>query len=217
MKRTIWLLRHGMREDFKRPEWRAAAERPYDPPLADEGRVQARDTARFLRDRGVEVIYSSPFLRALETASIVADVLDVPIRVEHGLSEILRADWIPEPPRFLPPEIMKQEFPQIDATYRSRAFPDYPEVDNSGQVGARCSKAIAGMLADNWSTALWVGHGASVGGVGMALQGHVRDVCFNLCGLTGWQGVPDNWTRIHSGTDHLSITEDGLKFHQEIK
>jgi broad specificity phosphatase PhoE len=202
-----------MREDFMRPEWRDTAERPYDTPLSEEGRLQARETGLFLQDKPVECIYSSPFLRAVETASGVAEVLNVPIRIEHGLCELLKAEWFPGPPDYLTPHDLQRRFPHIDPSYTSRVQPTYPEVEENGDVGRRCRLAIDAMLADEWTSALWIGHGASVGGIGWALTGHVNHVCFNLCGLTGWHGQPGAWTPIYSGVGHLSFTEDHTRFH----
>ena len=39
------------------------------------------------QDEGVTCIYSSPFMRALQTAHQVANVLDLPVIIEYGLSE----------------------------------------------------------------------------------------------------------------------------------
>ena len=213
MTRHVWLVRHGMREDFMRPEWRDTAARPHDTPLSEEGRLQARETGLFLQDKHIEVIYTSPFLRAVETAGGVAAVLDVPIRIEHGLCEALKEEWFDGPPDYLPPEQLSERFPTIELEYRSRVSPVYPEVEELNEVGHRCKDAATAMLSDKWSNALWVGHGASVGGIGWALNGHTEDVCFRLCGLTGWQGKPGAWSRIYSGVDHLSFTDDTIRFH----
>ncbi|HMP96494.1 MAG TPA: histidine phosphatase family protein [Kiritimatiellia bacterium] len=211
--KTIWLVRHGMREDFMRPAWRDTAERPHDTPLSREGWDQARETGEFLLGKGVEIIYCSPFLRAVETAAGVSDVLDIPIRIEHGLCEVLKAEWFPGPPDYIPPHVLHRRFPRIDLSYQTRVLPDFPEVEEHGDVGRRCRQAVDAMLTDGWQSALWVGHGASVGGIGWALTGHVNDVCFKLCGMTGWRGVPGAWTPIYSGVEHLSVTEEHLRFH----
>jgi len=212
-QRTIWLVRHGLRQDFVQKDWGKTAERPHDTPLATEGRLQAKETGLFLKDKGVDVIYSSPFLRAVETASGISDVIGAPIRIEHGLSEVLKQEWFPEKPDFIPVEEMKRRFPMVDVTYRSRVFPDWPEDDQNGQLDRRCANTVKTLLSDDWNTALWVGHGASVGSVGINLVGHVKDVCFRMCGLTGWTSGPDGWSGIYSGVNHLSITEDEIKFH----
>lgn len=44
-----------------------------------------------MQDENIRHIYASPFLRTVQTAHQVADVLSVPVRVEYGLSEGLLA------------------------------------------------------------------------------------------------------------------------------
>ncbi len=101
-KRTVWLLRHGLRQDFVDRDWARSAARPHDTPLAREGHIQSLDTARFLADKGVQVIYASPFLRTVETACIIAEQLGIPVRLENGLCEMFKAEWFPKEPDFLP-------------------------------------------------------------------------------------------------------------------
>jgi broad specificity phosphatase PhoE len=212
-QRTIWLVRHGLRQDFVQKDWGQTAARPYDSPLAKQGRLQAKETGLFLKDKNVEVIYSSPFLRAVETAAGISDIIGAPIRIEHGLAEVFKKEWFENPPAFIPVDELKQRFPAVDASYRSRVSPDWPEDDQNGQLDGRCALTVKALLSDKWTTALWVGHGASVGSVGVNLIGHARDVCFRMCGLTGWISGPDGWSVIYSGVNHLSITEDEIKFH----
>lgn len=40
-----------------------------------------------LQGEGIGHIYASPFLRTVQTAHEVAKVLDVPVKLEYGLSE----------------------------------------------------------------------------------------------------------------------------------
>ncbi len=58
-----------------------------DRPLSEKGRLQADGMGRFLARSGFhpDVILSSPKLRALETARIVAAPLDMPVEVDEAL------------------------------------------------------------------------------------------------------------------------------------
>ena len=58
-----------------------------DPPLTARGRDQARTAAEALSDVPVRAIISSPKRRALDTAKIVAERLDVPVRLVEDLRE----------------------------------------------------------------------------------------------------------------------------------
>lgn len=209
--RTVWLTRHGLRQDSEQINWHATAERPHDPPLSAAGRLQAKETGRFLRDKGIERIYCSPFLRTAETAGIIARHCRVPVYIEHGLCEVLRADWFSGRPEYVPPEELHRRYEHIAADYRSRVSPEFPETEESGQLDARCLKTVDALMADSWICSLWVGHGASVGGVARGLTGTAEGVCFEKCGLTAWTGMSGKWRILYSGTNHLSVTEETMR------
>lgn len=58
-----------------------------DVPLNAHGRKQARRAAAALVGRGVRAVFASPLLRAFETATIIATVLDLPVAVVGDLKE----------------------------------------------------------------------------------------------------------------------------------
>ena len=94
---SIWVVRHGERADVD-PEWEKTATRPHDPPLTALGHVQAAATATVLAGEAIEAIFSSPFLRCMQTAAAIARALGLQIRIEPGLSEILNASWYSSDP-----------------------------------------------------------------------------------------------------------------------
>lgn len=57
-------------------------------PLTQTGLQQAEKIASFLQPLGISAIYSSPIERALDTAQIVANKLDLACKVDHRLTEI---------------------------------------------------------------------------------------------------------------------------------
>lgn len=77
---NIVLVRHG------RPD-EAAEDRPHDPPLAAEGRVQAEAVAEHLAREGVARVISSPLLRARETAEPLARRTGLAVQVVEGWAE----------------------------------------------------------------------------------------------------------------------------------
>ncbi len=46
MSQIVWIARHANRLDFVNPDWFITAEQRYDPPLSDDGIVQAQQSAR---------------------------------------------------------------------------------------------------------------------------------------------------------------------------
>merc|ERR1712232_633434 len=78
------------------------AERPWDPPLADNGRDQARAAAKrlseFLLSVGIPAptrIFTSPLVRCVQTANFVAEEFAVEsLLVEGGLVETICEAWM---------------------------------------------------------------------------------------------------------------------------
>ena len=56
--------------------------------LTANGRNQAQSVGKRLRNKKIEVIISSPMRRALETAKIVQNYINVPIFVDHRFIEV---------------------------------------------------------------------------------------------------------------------------------
>ncbi|HEV7369429.1 histidine phosphatase family protein [Arenibaculum sp.] len=81
------LLRHGQSHfnaAFNRT--RIDPEIP-DAPLTETGQAQALAAASRLAGRGLRRIVSSPYTRALQTASIVAEMLELPITIDPLVGE----------------------------------------------------------------------------------------------------------------------------------
>jgi broad specificity phosphatase PhoE len=83
------LIRHGETDWNVEGRYQGQA----DPPLNQRGLAQARQLAQKLRGVGLDVLYSSPLRRALQTAQILAEALDVPLHTEPRLMEIHQGEW----------------------------------------------------------------------------------------------------------------------------
>lgn len=68
----LYIIRHAIAVDEANTDYESDSERP----LTDKGRKKMRQIAKGLRNLGVEfdLILSSPYVRARETAEILADV-----------------------------------------------------------------------------------------------------------------------------------------------
>lgn len=62
-------------------------EGPADPGLHDRGREQARALAGYLSTEKLDALYSSPLLRARETADPLARASGLELQVDHGITE----------------------------------------------------------------------------------------------------------------------------------
>ena len=88
----MWVCRHGERADAL-PGWAETASRPQDPPLTPLGCAQAAATARALAGERIDAVYSSPFLRCMQTAAAIAAAHGLQVRIEPGLGEFLNSSW----------------------------------------------------------------------------------------------------------------------------
>jgi phosphohistidine phosphatase len=88
----LWLMRHGA----ALPKVNAEGLDDFHRPLTDAGKLEIREIAEGLKSIGDPPawIVSSPFLRAVQTAEILREVLGPGIRMEH--SETLRPGQRPE-------------------------------------------------------------------------------------------------------------------------
>jgi broad specificity phosphatase PhoE len=77
---TIYLVQHGDKERL-----------PGDPGLTELGRRQAEVTARWLRETGLQAVYSSQLRRARETAEPVGQATGLAVQVDSRLRE--RLNW----------------------------------------------------------------------------------------------------------------------------
>lgn len=214
MTQTVWIARHGNRIDFVHPEWFNTAERRYDPHLSPDGRVQARKLGDRLVGEGITRIFASPFLRTVETANAVAEVLDLPLQLDWGLAEWLNPEWMSEMPETLSVEDLTAQFPRIDPTYTGgKAY--YPEtwpacLQRTGETAKRLVEAYP------QDDLLLVGHGASVLGTAMGLIPTLRetDVRASLCALVKLVKESGEWVmELNGDTSHLTETEEVVRFN----
>ncbi|PNW77520.1 hypothetical protein CHLRE_10g440250v5 [Chlamydomonas reinhardtii] len=89
---ALVVMRHGKREDTINSTWQAKARFPWDTPLcAMEAEIGEASEKLLAAGRSFDVVYSSPFLRCLQTAERTMQHLgcnDVPVLVHRGLSEV---------------------------------------------------------------------------------------------------------------------------------
>ncbi|KAH8120344.1 phosphoglycerate mutase-like protein [Phellopilus nigrolimitatus] len=129
MIETIYIARHGFRMNWVTNSWASPTGLPRDPPLAAYGESQAEELAQYFlalpEEERPTAIFSSPYYRCLQTAKPTSKALDVPIYVEHGLSE-----WYSpvKPgtglhPRPASAHDLQAYFPQIDPAWASVWYP----------------------------------------------------------------------------------------------
>lgn len=84
MKKIFFVFRHGETELNAKQIWQGTKS---NPELNTRGKNQAAELGKKLADYGIEKIYSSPFKRAVNTAEIADETLQVQIEIREGLHE----------------------------------------------------------------------------------------------------------------------------------
>ena len=79
----LLLIRHGLPVRIERADGA-----PADPPLSQVGRGQSQRVARWLAAQPIDVIVSSPMVRAFETAQPLAEIKGCDIQIEPGVREL---------------------------------------------------------------------------------------------------------------------------------
>lgn len=215
MSQTVWIARHANRLDFVHPEWFDTAPRRYDPPLSEDGFVQAEQLAQRLKGENIRHIFCSPFLRTVQTAHAVANALDLPLKLEWGLCEWLNPDWMSHEPETAPVEELIQDYPRIDPTYQSYLVPQYPESPEAVCLN-RAEKTASHLAATFFEDILLVGHGATVLGSTMGFIPGVtdNDIRTALCCLVKVVREQDQWAiALNGDTSHLTETESVIRLN----
>ncbi len=91
-KVQIFFVRHGQSEGNLGGDCA-----PYDPPLTELGHAQAARTGLALSGHDITALYTSPMMRAMQTAKALHEVLGLPMLVRVDLAETYRPAW-PVPP-----------------------------------------------------------------------------------------------------------------------
>ncbi|KAH7931019.1 phosphoglycerate mutase-like protein [Leucogyrophana mollusca] len=129
MIETIYIARHGFRLNWVNTNWKSVTGLPRDPPLAAYGETQAKELAGYFLSlperKRPTAIFSSPYYRCLQTSKPTSQALDVPIYVEHGLSEWYSpvAPNTGLHPRPSPAAELKAYFQEIDPEWSSLWYP----------------------------------------------------------------------------------------------
>jgi broad specificity phosphatase PhoE len=152
---TIWLLRHGQRLDFVQPQWFLSSPYPYDPPLSAYGIYQALEVVQQLSGKRICKIFTSPHLRALQTAQPIAQHLGLKLQVEFGLREWLHSEWSEDLPEITPPE-KNLDLIKVDSDYRSLLHPQYPETEE--ELLIRADRMAEKLIIASTTNVLIVAH-----------------------------------------------------------
>ena len=129
----------------------------HDPPLSEGGRDQAQVLGRLALEAGVQAIWTSPLLRARQTATLVGATLGIEPRVQEQLIESYRGNWEGRPVR----EIAAQS-PELHAGFEAAA-PDFrfPGGESLAEQVARTREAL-NLITAQPGPAMVVAHAGTI-------------------------------------------------------
>jgi glucosyl-3-phosphoglycerate phosphatase len=125
-----------------------------DPRLTETGRAQAREAATALAEHGLARLIASPYTRALETAEIIAEALDLPITVDARVGE--RAAFACDIGSPLP--TLRGRWPQLALDHLDEVW--WPPLEESETALDQRCESFRGTMAEaaDWTTTGVVTH-----------------------------------------------------------
>jgi broad specificity phosphatase PhoE len=159
---TVYLARHG------ESDWNAANrfQGHSDRPLTELGREQAHALADLLAAERVDAIYSSPLIRALETARIVAARTGLDVVTRDDLREVDTGSW-----SGLSRAEVKERFPDGFERWISGGS-GWEDGESYDEMGARVLGALREIAAAHaGGRVLIVSHGGPIRAIQAAANG----------------------------------------------
>ncbi|MGH3064745.1 MAG: histidine phosphatase family protein [Gaiellaceae bacterium] len=132
MATTIVLVRHGETDWNREQRYQGHT----NTPLNEAGREQARELAGLLRDEPLSAIYTSPLLRASQTAEILADRLGLESQWLEALREIDVGTW------------EGRTFDEVKSRYPERADMDWRSGWKEGETYEELSARVIPALLE---------------------------------------------------------------------
>jgi len=147
-----------------------------DAPLTEKGRQQAAALSRALEAYPIKACFTSPLLRALETARVALDGRDVPLSIDERLREVDFGAW-----EGLKHAEIEPRWPKlIPAWLSDPSGVDIPEGEPFSSLRRRVREFLSehaqSALSDN---ILIVAHGGPLAVVSLELLGHPGTEFFN--------------------------------------
>ena len=189
----LYFARHGQSEANV---LRVISNRGLVHPLTELGRRQAAELAQALTSIPITKIYSSPLLRAQQTADIISQRVGLPVLTQSGLEEAEQPYW--------------EELPAAEsapfALWDSPWQPTRDTAPNYSAFREQVRQALAEILAlHRGKTMIIVTHGGTIGTIVRSLfGGHAMPVVTENSGVThlGWR--EGRWELIiHNSQCHL--------------
>lgn len=206
--RRIWLVRHGYRQDYSSPRWPQRASYPFDPPLSEQGLIQAQDLIKAFASIRPNHVFVSPYLRTLQTVKPLATAYQCLVKVEAGLGEIHPENISP---LSLSPSQRKHFIPQIDGYYQSCT--SLNGLETRSLAKQRAAQTLEKLLCDHPGNLLLISHESPIRGMVKHLVPTTKAIRCSFCGVTELHDHSGEWTLMRNGdVRHLSTPTTKKRF-----
>lgn len=122
-------------------------------PLTESGLENAKKLVEKLKECGIDLIFSSPFIRTLQTIYPYSSDTNTPINLEYGLVELHHADIIPAKAVGISlPEYIANSF-NYNPNYKTVVKPTdikYPETEQN--VNVRVKKILKDIISKHYES-----------------------------------------------------------------
>ncbi len=154
----LFLVRRGENRANLTKEF---SHRGVDYPLTPKGRLQAEQTGKHLKRFPVSHVYTSPLLRAKETAEVIAAAVNAPLEIFEAFREVHVGDLEGQPPT-------RAAWAEHDAIIGAWIAGDggvrFPGGENFLELTARVREGYRAILEGrDGETLVLVAHGGSLG------------------------------------------------------
>lgn len=211
--KNLYLVRHGARKR-QLPDWIESADIPYDGPsynvpISSFGELQAQALAERMADVPIDYIFSSPYRRSIQTAVPLAKIKKLPIKLEWGISELLKESWFKEFPTLPTIDEYAQEFPEVefDATYQSVVTLSYPET--AEEHYARYAETVLAITKEYGPNIFMAGHAGTPRHIRRALTDNEGTLTNGFCAISHIMREGDQWISVLDD-DRNHLKEQGL-------
>jgi len=130
----IYLVRHGQTQWNKEQVFRGTI----DVPLNECGQEEARLTGEALRDRPIRAVYTSPLVRASETAAAIAGIHGLEVQTLQGLTDLSFGEW-----QGVPHSTVMERYPDLYRRWLEEPHRvTFPGGDDITTLQSRAVKAV---------------------------------------------------------------------------
>jgi probable phosphoglycerate mutase len=206
-KQRIYLIRHGETEFNRLGIFRGR----YEVDLNDNGRSQAVDTGKVLKDEGIEFILTGPLGRTVETARIVAQEIGVDYRVDEAFNNIALGKW-----QGVEKERVKHDFPEMWKIWISEPEKlKLPGGESVEEVRQRATRRLLEVVAEEDGNFAIVTHRSVIKGLAASMLGapapyfwkfYVDNAAYGVFEYDGTRFILISWNVNHHLTQKVIET-----------